>query len=58
MQVNVASNLGLSPLTILAEDIQEKLESIPSVLEVDLVGGIKKEVKVDVSLLISCAIIT
>ena len=50
MQVNIASNLELAPLTILAEIIQERLEAIPSVLEAELVGGIEKEVKVDVSL--------
>lgn len=50
MQVNVSGEYGLVQLKEIAEDLQEQLESIPSVLEVNLAGGLEREVKVDVNL--------
>lgn len=50
MQVNIAGDYGLEQLKNIAEDMQDELETIPSVLEVDLSGGIEKEVKVDLNL--------
>ncbi|MDX1590987.1 MAG: efflux RND transporter permease subunit [Balneolaceae bacterium] len=50
MQVNVSGTYGLEELKVVAEDLQERLETIPQVLEVDLAGGVEKEVKVDVDL--------
>lgn len=50
MQVNISGEYGLVQLKQIAEDIQDDIEAIPSVLEVNLAGGLEREVKVDVSL--------
>ncbi len=50
MQVNISGEYGLARLKRLAEDVQERLEQIPSVLEVTLSGGLEREVQVDVDL--------
>ena len=50
MQVNVAGPYSLERLRQVAEDIQDRLEQIPSVLEVQLAGGLEREVQVDVDL--------
>ena len=50
MNVNLAAPYPLTRLKKVAEDLQDQLESIPSVLEVILVGGIEREVQVDVRL--------
>jgi len=50
MQVNVSGPYSLVRLREVAEDLQDKLEQIPSVLEVQLSGGLEREVKVDVDL--------
>jgi len=50
MQVNISGQYGLIQLKQIAEDLQDKLETIPSVLEVNLAGGLEREVKVDVNL--------
>lgn len=50
MQVNISGQYGLVQLKQVAEDLQDQIESIPSVLEVNLAGGLEREVKVDVNL--------
>ena len=50
MQVNVSGEYNLVRLKELAEDIQDEIEQIPSVLSVQLSGGLEREVKVDVDL--------
>jgi multidrug efflux pump subunit AcrB len=50
MQVNIAGEYDLVRLREVAEDIQDRLEQIPSVLEVNLAGGLEREVQVDVDL--------
>jgi len=50
MQVNVSGPYSLVRLREVAEDVQDELEQIPSVLEVQLSGGLEREVKVDVDL--------
>jgi multidrug efflux pump subunit AcrB len=50
MQVNVAGPYSLVRLREVAEDLQDELEQIPSVLEVRLSGGLEREVHVDVDL--------
>ena len=50
MQVNVAGDYSLERLKKVAEDLQDKFESIPGVLEADLAGGLDREVYVDVDL--------
>jgi multidrug efflux pump subunit AcrB len=50
MQVNISGNYDLVRLRDVAEELQDRLEQIPSVLEVTLAGGLEREVKVDVDL--------
>ena len=50
MQVNVAGPYNQVRLREVAEDIQTRFEQIPSVLEVQLSGGLEREVHVDVDL--------
>lgn len=50
MQVNVSGPYSLERLREVAEDLQERFEQIPSVLEVQLSGGLEREVQVDVDL--------
>jgi multidrug efflux pump subunit AcrB len=50
MQVNLSGQYGLVRLKDLAEDLQDRLESIPAVLRADIRGGLEWEVKVDVDL--------
>ncbi|MEW6511902.1 MAG: efflux RND transporter permease subunit [Bacteroidota bacterium] len=53
MYINVGGTLGLARLRQAAEDIQDRIESIPGVLRADLSGGLMHEVQVncDVNLL-------
>lgn len=48
MFVNVGGELGLARLKSIAEDLQDKIESIPGVLRADLTGGLQPEVQVNV----------
>lgn len=50
MSINLAAGYPLSRLKQVAEALQDELEAIPSVLEVDLIGGREREVQVDVDL--------
>lgn len=50
MQVNVSGEYSLVQLKEVAEDLQDRLEQIPSILEVRLSGGLEREVRVDVDL--------
>lgn len=50
MSINLAGDYPLSRLKEVAEDLQDELEAVPSVLQVDLVGGLEREVQVDVDL--------
>ena len=50
MQVNVAGPYNLVRLREVAEGLQDRIEQIPSVLEVPLSGGLEREVYVDVDL--------
>jgi len=50
MQVNISGEYGLERLKDIAEDLQDQLESIPEVLEVNLSGGLEREVKVNIDL--------
>ncbi len=47
MIINVSGEYGLVRLKQIAENLQDKLEAIPGVLEVDLAGGLEREVQVD-----------
>ena len=50
MQINLSGEYGLVRLKEIAEELQERIEQIPSILRVDLRGGLEREVKVDVDL--------
>jgi multidrug efflux pump subunit AcrB len=50
MQVNISGDYSLVRLKQVAEDLQDRIEQIPEVLEVTLSGGLEREVKVDVDL--------
>jgi hypothetical protein len=50
MQVNISGEYSLVQLKDVAEDLKDRLEQIPSILEVRLSGGLEREVKVDVDL--------
>ena len=50
MQVNLSGEYGLVRLKEIGEDLQDRLEQIPSILRVDLRGGLEREVQVDVDL--------
>ena len=50
MQVNIAGDYDLVRLREVAEDLQDRIEQIPSILEVSLAGGLEREVHVDVDL--------
>ncbi|HSG81847.1 MAG TPA: efflux RND transporter permease subunit, partial [Gemmatimonadota bacterium] len=50
MQVNLSGEYSLVRLKKVAEDVQDRLEQIPEVLEVTLSGGLEREVQVDVDL--------
>ena len=50
MQVNLSGEYGLVRLKDIGEVLQDRIEQIPSVLRVDLRGGLEREVRVDVDL--------
>ncbi len=50
MQVNVSGSYGLVRLKDLGEDMQDRIEQIPSVLRADVRGGLERQVNVDVDL--------
>lgn len=50
MQVNLSGEYGLVRLKEIGEELQRRIEQIPSILRVDLRGGLEREVRVDVDL--------
>jgi multidrug efflux pump len=50
MQVNLSGEYGLVRLKEIAEEIQERIEQVPTILRADLQGGLDREVKVEVNL--------
>ncbi|MDX1646366.1 MAG: efflux RND transporter permease subunit [Longimicrobiales bacterium] len=50
MRVNLSGDYGLVRLKEIAEELQDRLETIPSILRADLRGGLEREVQVDVDL--------
>ncbi len=48
LQVNLYGDVGPVVLKRLAEDLQDEVETVPGVLRANLVGGLEREVKVDV----------
>ena len=50
LTVNLLTGGSLSDLRDTAEDLQDEIEGVPGVLEVDLLGGLEREVQVDADL--------
>ncbi len=50
MQVNIAGDYNQVRLKEIAEEMKDRLEGLPQVLEARLSGGVEREVKVDVDL--------
>jgi multidrug efflux pump len=50
MQVNISGEYDLVRLKEVAEDLKDRLEQIPAILDVRLSGGLEREVRVDVNL--------
>ena len=50
MSINLSASYPLPRLKEVAEDLEDEIETIPGVLEVDLVGGLEREVQIDVDL--------
>ena len=48
--VNLAADYSLARLRDVAEDLEDDIEAVPGVLEVDLIGGLEREVQVNVDL--------
>lgn len=50
MTINLAADYSLARLKDVAEDLSDEIETIPSVLKVDLIGGLEREVQINVDL--------
>ncbi|MEP0548329.1 MAG: efflux RND transporter permease subunit [Rhodothermales bacterium] len=50
ININLAADYSLAQLRDVAEDLQDELEGIAGVLEVNLIGGLEREVQVNVDL--------
>ena len=50
MTINLAANYSLARLRDAAEDLQDEIEGVAGVLEVDLIGGLEREVQINVDL--------
>ncbi|MBO3272785.1 efflux RND transporter permease subunit [Hymenobacter defluvii] len=50
MYINLAGNLPLSQLKSYADDFQDKIEALPEITRVDIVGALEQQVNVDVDL--------
>ncbi|MFT2007125.1 efflux RND transporter permease subunit [Pontibacter sp. 13R65] len=50
MSVNVSGNYSLDRLKKYAEDVQDRIEGLPEITRVDMVGALEKEVQVNVDM--------
>lgn len=50
MFINLSGNYSLDRLKKFAEDIEDRVEGLPEITRVDIVGALDKEVKIDVDL--------
>ncbi len=50
MNINLASTLPLDKLEKYAKDLEEKIETLPQITRVDKVGGLEREVHIEVDL--------
>ena len=49
MRVSMVGNQSLVTLKDIAEDLQDKIEQVPGVLDVDISGGLEREVKININ---------
>lgn len=49
LYINISGNYGLAQLKTIADRLGKKIEGIPGVLSAEVVGGLEREVKVDVN---------
>jgi multidrug efflux pump subunit AcrB len=50
MNINIAGNVSLEKLKGYAEDIQELIEATPEITRVDIVGGLDREIQINLDL--------
>lgn len=48
MNVNISGNVGMTSLKQYADELQDKMESLPEIRRVDIIGALDKEVRVDI----------
>ncbi len=48
MNVNISGSVGMGALKQFADELQDKLESLPEIRRVDIIGSLDKEVRVDI----------
>jgi len=48
LYINVAGNYGLAQLKVVGDNLSDKIEAIPGVLSAEVVGGLEREVKINV----------
>lgn len=49
LYINISGNQGLAQLKDIADKLSDKIEGIPGVLSADVVGGMEREVKVNIN---------
>ena len=47
LMVNVAGDVGVVRLKEIAEDIEEEIETVPGVLDVELIGALEREIRIE-----------
>lgn len=50
MNINIAGNVSLEKLKGYAEDMQELIEATPEITRVDIVGGLDREIQINLDL--------
>jgi multidrug efflux pump subunit AcrB len=50
MNINLAGDLPLDKLKKFAEDLEEKIETLPEITRVDIVGGLEREIQINVDM--------
>lgn len=48
LYINIAGNYGLDKLKAIADNMSDKIEGVPGVLSAEVVGGLEREVKINV----------
>jgi multidrug efflux pump subunit AcrB len=48
MNINISGSVGLAALKSYADELQDKLESLPEIRRVDVIGALDKEIRIDV----------